>query len=215
MKLTFFGAAHAVIRQLPLPGGQRQKDPHRLRSSAGPGRARRKRAGFRPQLHRLRHRDPRPYRPLRPDPPAGERGLSGPDLRHPSDLSADVGHAAGLRLHPGERRGVANQKGKRAGPAPVEPLYTVADAEAALQQLFPAEYGQTWTCATVCASASGTRGTFWAPPWWRSGPQRAASLKSWSFPATWAISTSPSSAIRSFWTRPTMWSGVHLRRPEP
>ena len=34
-----------------------------------------------------------------------------------------------------------NQKGKRAG-RPVEPLYTVADAEAALQQLFPAEYGQ-------------------------------------------------------------------------
>ena len=31
-----------------------------------------------------------------------------------------------------------NQKGK----PPVEPLYTVADAEAALQQLFPAEYGQ-------------------------------------------------------------------------
>ena len=35
-----------------------------------------------------------------------------------------------------------NQKGKRAGRAEVEPLYTVADAEAALQQLFPAEYGQ-------------------------------------------------------------------------
>ena len=35
-----------------------------------------------------------------------------------------------------------NQKGKRAGRPPVEPLYTVADAEAALQQLFPAEYGQ-------------------------------------------------------------------------
>lgn len=35
-----------------------------------------------------------------------------------------------------------NQKGKRAGRPPVEPLYTVADAGAALQQLFPAEYGQ-------------------------------------------------------------------------
>ena len=35
-----------------------------------------------------------------------------------------------------------NQKGKRAVRPPVEPLYTVADAGAALQQLFPAEYGQ-------------------------------------------------------------------------
>ena len=53
------------------------KDPHRLRSSAGPGRARRKRAGFRPQLHRLRHRDPRPYRPLRPDPLLVKEGFQG------------------------------------------------------------------------------------------------------------------------------------------
>ncbi len=35
-----------------------------------------------------------------------------------------------------------NQKGKRAGRPPVEPLYTVADAEAALQQVFSVEYGQ-------------------------------------------------------------------------
>ena len=35
-----------------------------------------------------------------------------------------------------------NQKGKRAGRPEVEPLYTLADAEAALQQLFPAEYRQ-------------------------------------------------------------------------
>ena len=35
-----------------------------------------------------------------------------------------------------------NQKGKRAGRDAVEPLYTVADAEAALQQLYPVEYGQ-------------------------------------------------------------------------
>ena len=35
-----------------------------------------------------------------------------------------------------------NQKGKRAGRDAVEPLYTVADAEAVLQQLYPVEYGQ-------------------------------------------------------------------------
>ena len=35
-----------------------------------------------------------------------------------------------------------NQKGKRAGRAEVEPLYTVADAEAAVQQLTTVEYGQ-------------------------------------------------------------------------
>ena len=35
-----------------------------------------------------------------------------------------------------------NQKGKRAGRAEVEPLYTVADAEAAVQQLQTVEYGQ-------------------------------------------------------------------------
>lgn len=35
-----------------------------------------------------------------------------------------------------------NQKGKRAGRPEVEPLYTVADAEAALEQLYPVEYGQ-------------------------------------------------------------------------
>ena len=32
-----------------------------------------------------------------------------------------------------------NQKGKRAGRPEVEPLYTVADAEAALEQLYPVE----------------------------------------------------------------------------
>ena len=35
-----------------------------------------------------------------------------------------------------------NQKGKRAGRAEVEPLYTLADAEAALQQVVTYEYGQ-------------------------------------------------------------------------
>ena len=36
-----------------------------------------------------------------------------------------------------------NQKGKRAGRPVVEPLYTLADAEAALQMLTCVEYGQT------------------------------------------------------------------------
>ncbi|MCD7857792.1 MAG: MBL fold metallo-hydrolase [Clostridiales bacterium] len=37
----------------------------------------------------------------------------------------------------------ANQKGRRAGKEAVEPLYTVADAEAALKLLVPVDYGQT------------------------------------------------------------------------
>ena len=37
-----------------------------------------------------------------------------------------------------------NQKGKRAGREPVEPLYTVEDAEAALQLVKTVEYGQTF-----------------------------------------------------------------------
>jgi len=36
-----------------------------------------------------------------------------------------------------------NQKGKRSGKAPVEPLYTVQDAEEALKHLAPLEYNQT------------------------------------------------------------------------
>ena len=35
-----------------------------------------------------------------------------------------------------------NQKGKRAGREPVEPLYTVADAEQVDEHLFTVEYGQ-------------------------------------------------------------------------
>ena len=35
-----------------------------------------------------------------------------------------------------------NQKGKRAGRAPVEPLYTIADAEAALELVTTCEYGE-------------------------------------------------------------------------
>ena len=36
-----------------------------------------------------------------------------------------------------------NQKGKRAGRPPVEPLYTVADAAQVRERIFPLEYGQT------------------------------------------------------------------------
>jgi metallo-beta-lactamase family protein len=35
-----------------------------------------------------------------------------------------------------------NQKGKRAGKEPVEPLYTIQDAQATLELLVPAEYGE-------------------------------------------------------------------------
>ena len=41
----------------------------------------------------------------------------------------------------------ANQKGKRAGREPVEPLYTVADAERAIERVVTCEYGQTLTIA--------------------------------------------------------------------
>ena len=79
-----------------------------------------------------------------------------------------------------------NQKGRRAGRPEVEPLYTVADAEAAMQQWSPPSTARWWTCARGCRSDSGTRGTCWAPPWWRSGPPRTASPRSWCSPGTWA-----------------------------
>ena len=145
-------------------------------------------AGFRAQLHRLRHCDPRPTSTTPAGSPAGEGGA----FRYRSSppvltLSADVGHAAGLRLHPGERceewqnqrrarrlpeaaGGASVHRGRRRGrslPSSSSRRNTV----------------RSWTCATGCASASGTRATCWAPPWWRSWATEGDVTKSWSFPA--------------------------------
>ncbi len=106
-----------------------------------------------------------------------------------------------------------NQKG--AGRPPVEPLYTVADAEAALQQLFPAEYGQ------VLDLCDGVRIRFRA----------AGHLLGSSMVEIWATEeTSPKAGLfrRPGQHRPAhhpqsgvsgrgrlCGHGVHLRRPEP
>lgn len=78
------------------------------------------------------------------------------------------------------RSGRTRRASAPAGP-PVEPLYTVADAEAALQQLFPAEYGQVLDLCDGVRIRFRDAATCWAPPWWRSGPPRETSPKSWIF----------------------------------
>ena len=97
-----------------------------------------------------------------------------------------------------------NQKGKRAGLPPVEPLYTLMDAEEAIHMLETVEYGWLFDLCEGSRSGSATRATCWAPPFWKSGPPRTASPKRSSSPATWATRPSPSSGTPPLWTAPTM-----------
>ena len=85
-----------------------------------------------------------------------------------------------------------NRKAKRAGAEPVEPMYTVQDAEAAMQLFRGMEYN------TKIELAPGLviRFICWALPASRSGSLRAAPPPSWSFPGTSATSISPSSRTR-------------------
>ena len=99
-----------------------------------------------------------------------------------------------------------NQKGKRAGRPEVEPLYTVADAEAALEQIFTVEYGQTLDlCEGVkirFRDAGHLLGSSIVEIWAKEGDVERKLVFSGDL-ATW---TSPSFGTRNFWKRQTMWS---------
>lgn len=91
-----------------------------------------------------------------------------------------------------------NRKGQRAGREPVEPLYTTEDAMNVFKFLTVCEYGQSvelcegvtavFTDAATCSAARASR----------SSLTRAACTRRSFSPAISAMSTSPSSATRSF-----------------
>ncbi len=108
-----------------------------------------------------------------------------------------------------------NQKGKRAGEAPVEPLYTVHDAEEALKQLVTCEYGQSWQIADGVkvrfVDAGHLLGSASVELWLTEGDTPAR----WSSPATSATGISPSSATPSTSGGRLCAHREHLRRPAP
>ena len=57
-----------------------------------------------------------------------------------------------------------NRKGKRAGAEPVEPMYTIQDAEAACRLFRGVEYGKRIELARASKRGSWTWGTCWALP---------------------------------------------------
>ena len=85
-----------------------------------------------------------------------------------------------------------NRKGQRSGAEPVEPMYTMQDAEAAIA-LFRG-YGlqqRDRACARASSSALWMWAICWARPASRSGSRRAARPQSWSSPATSATCDQP------------------------
>ena len=89
-----------------------------------------------------------------------------------------------------------NRKAKRAGAEPVEPMYTVQDAEAAMQLFQGMEYNTKIELAPGLVIRFIDVDICWVRPASRSGSLRAAPPPSWSFPETSATSISPSSRTR-------------------
>ena len=207
MKPDLFGAARAVTGSCHcVECGERRFWWTAACSRAG--RAGQPGAGLCRRVHRRRGGHPRPHRPLRPHPPAGEAGLHRQHLLHPPDGAASVHHAAGLGSHPGERRPVAEPEGASGpGREPVEPLYTVHDAEGGGQahrhlrvryHASDRRRGEGALRGRRAPAGLGQRGDVAH----RGGhhPQR------WSSPATSATGISPSSATPSTSGTPTMCS---------
>lgn len=80
-----------------------------------------------------------------------------------------------------------NRKGKRSGAEPVEPMYTIQDAEAACRLFLGVEYGKRIKLARASKHGSWTWGTCWALPASSCGSPRAAPPQSWCSPAISAI----------------------------
>ena len=130
--------------------------------------------------HRLRPGDPRPHRPLRPDPHADQAGLPGPDRHHPADGGSAWTSCCWTpptsRSHDAEWK---NRKAERSGAPRVEPLYTIEDAQR-VERVHdhlrvrpgrgPVRGRHGWS--------SWTRAICWAPPPSSSPPRRAASPNS-------------------------------------
>ena len=85
-----------------------------------------------------------------------------------------------------------NRKGKRSGAEPVEPMYTVQDAEAACRLFRGVEYDKRVQLAPGIEHALWTWDTCWALPASSCGSPRAAPPQSWCSPAISAIWSSPS-----------------------
>ena len=139
MKLTFLGANHEVTGSCTLleAAGQRYlidcgmeqgKDTYENQLSPWPRRDRRC-AG-----------DPCPHRPHRPSAAAGPQRVPGQDLCYQPTVELCgimLRDSAHIQEFEAEWK---NRKGKRSGAEPVEPMYTVQDAEAAIKLFRGVDY---------------------------------------------------------------------------
>ncbi len=99
-----------------------------------------------------------------------------------------------------------NRKAQRSGAEPVEPMYTVQDAEAAMTLFVGVDYGKRIELARALRRGSWMWATCWALPASSCGSPRATLPQSWCFPAISATWTSPSSRTPPISTRRTMCS---------